>query len=638
MKTIFALCALLAMLTAWADDNEDIDIYIDYPCGGWYDQSNTYVDQQAIEYRRSHRSSYMIHLEPNRQAKLHHNDGGHATYGYSHLEFWVHGGGANSHHVKIRGADFFTLRTMVNLTDYVTISATEWRRVVIPLTHLGLANVARFNQLYFIEPDGITQPPLYIDDIKVVKPAFAGQVTALVNYNVNRRELNNLLFGVNGATWDSFLTHPDTVNRLKETGFKIVRYPGGATADQYDFRNNRNKRNGEVYWTNTQAFIDVCNQLGAQKLICFNYGSGTPEEAADWVRHANVELNGNVMYWAVGNESYGTWSYDTHSFRQDATLYAQFVRDTIALAKAIDPRIKIGVIGSIKENDFPQRFTVQNPRTGLNWNGWTPVLLTRLREMGITPDFYDIKFYPNSPGREADSHLLQSTSLWNDVYSRARSLLRDYLGPVGDTVPLFIAENNCAWASVGKQSLSLVNALYAADSWANACLIGVDSFMWWNVHNGAWPFHNNSVTLYGWRNYGDFGLFSQGREHNVGAPLNTPYPAYFGFKMINRFAKPGDTLVRADSNYSLFVVHAVKSADTGRLKLMIINKSREQALTGKINIDGYKRPIITSQLKAYRYGREEDANNANIREMRIPFNGWPLVVTVPSYSITVIEL
>jgi len=80
------------------------------------------------------------------------------------------------------------------------------------------------------------------------------------------------------------------------------------------------------HWTNkyfgTDEFISFCKNLGVEPLICVNAGSGTPEEAAQWVEYCNGSIdtpmgklraeNGhpepyNVKYWEIGNEIYGPW-------------------------------------------------------------------------------------------------------------------------------------------------------------------------------------------------------------------------------------------------------------------------------------------------------------------------------------------
>ena len=40
-------------------------------------------------------------------------------------------------------------------------------------------------------------------------------------------------------------------------------------------------------------------------MITVNFGKGTPQEAADWVKYVNIEKKAGVKLWEVGNEIYG---------------------------------------------------------------------------------------------------------------------------------------------------------------------------------------------------------------------------------------------------------------------------------------------------------------------------------------------
>ena len=74
-------------------------------------------------------------------------------------------------------------------------------------------------------------------------------------------------------------------------------------------------------------------RVGAQPMIIANYGTGTPAEAADWVRYANVTKGYGAKYWTIGNENYGNghygsaWEADDHADKS-ATQYARLVSRT----------------------------------------------------------------------------------------------------------------------------------------------------------------------------------------------------------------------------------------------------------------------------------------------------------------------
>ena len=57
--------------------------------------------------------------------------------------------------------------------------------------------------------------------------------------------------------------------------------------------------------TGFDAYMGTVRSAGAQPVVIANYGSGTPQEAAEWVRCANVTKGYGVNLCEVGNEVYG---------------------------------------------------------------------------------------------------------------------------------------------------------------------------------------------------------------------------------------------------------------------------------------------------------------------------------------------
>ena len=69
--------------------------------------------------------------------------------------------------------------------------------------------------------------------------------------------------------------------------------------------------------TSFDAFANVARPADTQVFITVNYGSGTPAEAADWVRYSNITNGCGFKYWEVGNENYGDWEVDTNTRPHD---------------------------------------------------------------------------------------------------------------------------------------------------------------------------------------------------------------------------------------------------------------------------------------------------------------------------------
>ena len=125
----------------------------------------------------------------------------------------------------------------------------------------------------------------------------------------------------------------DVVAALRAIKVPNVRWPGGCFADEYHWRNGigpADKRPatlnagwGGVIEPNsfgTEEYFDFLEQIGAEAYLSVNIGSGTVEEAADWLEYMTSDkpttlaklraANGHpapykIKYLGLGNENWG---------------------------------------------------------------------------------------------------------------------------------------------------------------------------------------------------------------------------------------------------------------------------------------------------------------------------------------------
>lgn len=109
-------------------------------------------------------------------------------------------------------------------------------------------------------------------------------------------------------------------------------YPGGSTVDIFHWQSNSVELgNTEAGPITFERFMQVMCQVGATPIIAANYGSGTFQEAAAWVRYTNVTHHYDIKFWEIGNEVYsnGTygaaWEYDTRAPKRSGGLYHQCI-------------------------------------------------------------------------------------------------------------------------------------------------------------------------------------------------------------------------------------------------------------------------------------------------------------------------
>lgn len=128
----------------------------------------------------------------------------------------------------------------------------------------------------------------------------------------------------------------DVIELMKEIGIKLLRWPGGNFAGEYNWKDGllpRDQRSPlqsylwletqphtmgyDFHEINTDDFIALCREIGAQPYITINPTWNSPEESAQWVEYCNGDENTpygklraerghkepyNVQFWSLGNE------------------------------------------------------------------------------------------------------------------------------------------------------------------------------------------------------------------------------------------------------------------------------------------------------------------------------------------------
>jgi hypothetical protein len=441
--------------------------------------------------------------------------------------------------------------------------------------------------------------------------------------------------GVNTAVWDTNLLDASVPGLVSGAGITAMRYPGGSTSDTYNWQTNSIVP-GLGGWANPantfDAFMGVAKAAGATPIITVNYGSnaagtggGTPALAASWVQYANVTKSYGVKYWEIGNEVYGNgeyggaWETDLHSAHDPAT-YGTNVAQFAPAMKAVDPTIKIGAVLAAPGN-WPDG---QSP----DWNS------NVLAKCGTVIDFVIVHWYPQNPGSETDAGLLGAPQSGiggspgiASMVTKLRALIKQYGGANSANIQILVTETNSVSSDPGKQTLSVVNALFIADTVTTWLENGVTNVDVWGLFNGA-SNGNDSSSLYGSATVGDYGILSSG---DTGEPAaDTPLATYDGIQMLKALGKPGDTLVSASSSNTLLAAHAVHQAG-GNLAVMLINKDPANTTTATVDIAGFT-PASTGTTYSYGEGSSAIATTA------ASGLGTSFSVAAPPYSITTVVL
>ncbi len=146
----------------------------------------------------------------------------------------------------------------------------------------------------------------------------------------------------------------DVIGALIDMKIPLLRWPGGCFADTYHWKDGIGPKEDRptmvnVHWGDvtednsfgTHEFLDFCDLIHAEPYINLNVGSGTVQEAKEWVEYvtsANInpmtdlrKENGReepwkVKYWGIGNENWGCGGHMTPEYYAD--LYNRFASYT----------------------------------------------------------------------------------------------------------------------------------------------------------------------------------------------------------------------------------------------------------------------------------------------------------------------
>ena len=180
----------------------------------------------------------------------------------------------------------------------------------------------------------------------------------------------------------------DVLEAVDDLHVPLLRWPGGNFSSNYNWRDGigpreQRPRRLEMAWGTvednrfgTHEFLDYIGKTGAEPYICANLGTGSWDEAQQWVEYVNSDAdtattrlrkkNGRdkpwkVTYWGLGNEMDGPWQMGHRS----ADDYGKFALEAAKLMHWTDPGVKMIAAGSSNFN--------------ADWVGWNRTVLSYLK-------------------------------------------------------------------------------------------------------------------------------------------------------------------------------------------------------------------------------------------------------------------
>ena len=454
----------------------------------------------------------------------------------------------------------------------------------------------------------------------VLVGATAHADPAAVNVTVNAQEglgtVPSTAYGLNQAVWDANMNTPASVDLISKAGVGMMRYPGGSYGDAFHWQTNTVEGGYVAPGTDFDSFMGTVKAVGAQPILIANYGTGTPQEAADWVRYANVTKGYGAKFWEIGNENYGNgyygadWEADNHASKSPAT-YAHNVVAYAQAMKAVDPTIKVGAVLTLP-GAWPDGSVASGDSA--DWNH------TVLPVVGPYVDFVIVHYYPS--GTTA-ADVLQQPNVLPAQLAEVRQQVNRLAGSTGPNIGIALTETD---SSV--QSDTQVGALFAADTYFLGLENGTFTMDYWDTRNGMGTV---STAPDGSTSYGDGGLLSSGGCNSANVcepPLNTPFAPYYGLQMLSHVAKPGDTLVRSASDNPLVSVHAARNTDGG-LSVELVNKDAANSYAVNLNYAGW----VPSGATPTVYTFADKASSITSAQQ-----GTATSQVIPPYSIVTVKL
>lgn len=460
------------------------------------------------------------------------------------------------------------------------------------------------------------------------KTASTQEATANIQVDASHviRTIPETLYGANmewiwngNGAWlaDQNQPDPQILKLTRELGVRLIRYPGGVYSDFYHWKDGigpdqkrpevehlpkKNERSRMNF--GTDEALRFGEMVGGELLITVNAGSGTAQEAAEWVRYVN-QPNQRVRYWEIGNELYlNDGDLGPKAVTVNPKQYAQRVIEFSRAMRAVDPTIKILAIGGENHGRYT---TVAYP----DWNK------TVLSMAGDQIDYLSVHdaYAPLLIGDSQDIRTVYRSMLaapqliaanletiQHEIEMYAPKRAKAIGIAVTEWGPAFRFDFSSRYLDHGKTLASALFAASALETFIQSPRVDIANFWelndysvlgWIGTRNTSWPLHPDWI----------------------------PTARYYAFQMFTKYFGP--KLVQSDVEGPTFDSEAVGltdavtkapdlatvsslSADGSKLFVITVNRSLDIDIRGSLNIKGFR--VSPTAVAHTLNGKSIDAN------------------------------
>lgn len=377
----------------------------------------------------------------------------------------------------------------------------------------------------------------------------------------------------------------------------------------------------------TDEFLEFCRLVHAEPQFDLNMGSGSPEEAADWVKYIRDRYHGPLIL-EMGNELYGKWQVGYPTLDQIAPR-------TLAFSKAIRPLAPDATL--MATGDVPSNFESWNAVQLTNPPGTFDLLTTHfitgtnhVRLRNSTPEFMAQAAYAVPYGVGADFDRMQAQIDATPGYKDTHLAVTEWLfNSKGEGERNFTDESPSSRNEGGAVMIAgTFNTFFRHNS--EIRLVDMTGLM---EFAGIWK---RREQVFASPAYYVFEMYSTGKGQTV-LPVSTDSGTY---------SVANGTMGYADIQDVPYVdVAATRSPDGRDITLFCVNRSI--ALDAPVEFDIGKvraAPGLVSgeqiaSVSRYVMNDEVEPRRVVPQPITVPLTaGHPLTITLPHESVTVLHL
>jgi hypothetical protein len=488
---------------------------------------------------------------------------------------------------------------------------------------------------------------------------YYATATVSSSVSVNQSSLGpavtDKILGMNLAAWYDEVGNATAVNAaFAQAGIQAIRWPGGSWSDEYHWQTPNNSSNpnlpfmcennssgvpnGSTGWGGYSTFGEFVTSIvqgGNYDLaLTADYGTnvactgpGDPAEAAAWVAEAKT-LGVTVSHMTVGNEEYGSWETDLHSTPHDPTTYAAAVAGTNGYYALIKKANSNTLVGVVVEPDYAP---------------WDQDVMS-----SAPYDFVEYHYYPETPGSESDSFLVNSAA--QNLTTNINTIRAELVKWGTPNTPIYVGEIGGPYSNPGKQSWSISQGLYAGQVLGEMMNDGVSRLTWWiGFGNCNGDSGNDSSSLYGWQNFGAYNVFADGAGDtggtdnspcNYGGPIGTMSPTARAFQLFSNVAVTGEHVLTTNVTGDPSDVVAYAASHSGGTALVLFNRNETTAEPVVVTLSGQSSStgvtVITYDKALYDQSSSTTPVWAAPTTTNLGAQSLPLSLTLTPWSMNVV--